>query len=302
MLHTLPPDSAGNSRYSWEFDLHSAAANVAKPLENAVVRGVKGHPREILDALRQEQPDVVLNLCEAPLGRPELESHAAALLEWSGVRFTGCGSETLSLCRRKDRTNALLRDAGVAVSQDVDPERPVFPCVVKPAGEDGSAGIDDNSVCHTAQHLHDALHKLAGPAMVQRFLPGREFAVSLWGRHHADHASIGETTFENGLQLITYEAKWNIESASFRNSPMSYRSEIDEELRARILATARSTWEAVGARHCLRIDIRLDETGSPYVIDVNPNPEISPEVGVCRAVQEAGWRWEDFVRSLVEWA
>src|SRR5215470_15327325 len=68
-----------------------------------------------LQLFERHRPDVVFNLLEAPLGRPDLESHAVALLEWLGVRFTGCGSQTLALCRRKDRVNAVLHDAGIPV-------------------------------------------------------------------------------------------------------------------------------------------------------------------------------------------
>jgi D-alanine-D-alanine ligase-like ATP-grasp enzyme len=52
----------------------------------------------------------------------------------------------------------------------------------------------------------------------------------------------------------------------------------------------------------MRVDLRLDEAGAPRVLDVNPNPELGPGVGICRAVQEAGWTWEQFVRQQVEWA
>ena len=90
---------------------------IAEVLPGADVAKVRGEPREILALLEAHAPDVVFNLCEAPLGRPELEPHVAALLEWAGVRFTGSGSETLALCRRKDRVAAVLAGAGVPVPQ-----------------------------------------------------------------------------------------------------------------------------------------------------------------------------------------
>ena len=68
-------------------------------LDDAVLVGVRGEAHEVLAALHDHRPDVVFNLCEAPLGSPRLEPHAAALLEWLGVRHTGSGSETLALAR-----------------------------------------------------------------------------------------------------------------------------------------------------------------------------------------------------------
>ena len=302
VLHTLPPEAPGPDRLVDEFELSGAAQNIASVLPEAVVHGVRGEVREILTLIEQHPQAVVFNACEAPLGRPDLEAHVAALLEWLGVRFTGCRSETLALCRRKDLASAVLRAVGVPVPATVDLNCPIFPCIVKPAGEDGSACLDHRSVCENAEALHAAVTRMRQAAVVQEFVPGREFAVSLWGNYQPDFVSIGETVFEKGLRLITYAAKWHLESADFANSPMRYNSEIAPELRTAITAAAQGAWRAVGARHAIRVDVRLDTAGHPRVLDVNPNPEISPGVGICRAVQEAGWQWPDFVRELVKWA
>lgn len=266
-------------------------------LPHAVVAGVRGEVREILDVLDSHRPDVVFNACEAPLGRTDREPHAAALLEWLGVRFTGSGSETLALCRRKDLTNAILAAHNVPV-----PRTDVFPCIVKPADEDGSAGIHAASICEDEPAVEHAQAQLPGPAIVQEFLPGREFAVAIWGEREPDYLSIGETRFCNGLRLITYAAKWDLDSADFANSPLDYHMTLDSPLREAIENAARGAWRAVRARGYMRVDIRLDAAGRPFVLDVNPNPELGPGVGICRAAQEAGWTWERFVRQQVEWA
>ncbi len=297
VLHTLPPPSAAPDRDLGEFDLHAAAHGVAQALPDAVVAGVRGEVREILSVLDAHRPDVVFNACEAPLGRTDLEAHAAALFEWLGVRFTGSGSETLSLCRRKDLTNCALAAHGVPV-----PRNGVFPCIVKPADEDGSAGIHAGSICEDPAAVARAKARLTGPAIVQEFLPGREFAVGVWGGREPDYLSIGETRFLNGLRLITYAAKWDLDSADFANSPLAYHTPLDPPLREAIHDAARGAWRAVRARGYLRVDIRLDAAGNPFVLDVNPNPELGRGVGICRAVQEAGWTWERFVRQQVEWA
>jgi D-alanine-D-alanine ligase len=297
VLHTLPPANPSNGRLPDEFELNAAADNVAGALDNAVVAGVRGEVSEIRAIVEAERPDVVFNLCEAPLGRPDLEPHVAALFEWMGVKFTGSGSETLALCRNKPRINAVLAAQGIAV-----PRSGVLPAIVKPAAEDGSAGIDRRSICEDDAAVERARARLPGPAVVQEFVEGREFAVSLWGGASPDHLSIGETLFRNGLRLITYAAKWQPGTADFVDSPLDYRSELDPALRERVEDTARGAWLASGARGYLRVDIRCNAKGIPLVLDVNPNAELGPEVGICRAVQEAGWSWPSFVRRQVEWA
>lgn len=297
ILHTVPPEAVDHRRHVDEFDLDRAVRGIAEVLPEAVVARVRGEPREILAVLDAHAPEVVYNLCEAPLGRSEFEAHVAALLEWAGVRFTGSSSETLALCRRKDRTAAVLAAAGVPV-----PNADGFPCIVKPADEDGSAFIDHDSVCDDPAALVRTRARIPGAVVIEEFLPGREFVVSLWGRIEPDHVSIGETTFREGLRLITYAAKWDIGSADFAASPLSYDIDLETDLRAAIVTAVRGAWRAVGARGYLRVDVRLDAAGAPKVLDVNPNPETAPDVGIYRAVVEAGWTWERFVRAQIAWA
>ncbi len=297
VLYTLSPVAVTpEQRIVDEFDVSEAAREIAEVLPDAMVAGVHGDVREVLALLEQHQPDVVFNVCEAPLGRPDREAHVAALLEWLGVRFTGCGSETLALCRRKDRTNALLVAAGVPV-----PRPGVFPCIVKPADQDGSAGIDHHSVCADSEAVARVRTRLTGPVVIQEFLPGREFAVSLWGREDPSEVSIGESLFLGGMRVLTYAAKWAPDSADFANTPLVYTPRLDPLLREAVVTVARGAWRAVSARGYLSVDVRLDAAGAPHVLDVNPNPELWPD-GIYRAVNEAGWSWERFVRQQVEWA
>src|SRR5262245_16688128 len=278
VLHTLPPVHMRAGRAANEFDLSTAAEEIARCLPNAAIAAVNGSPAEILAMLDAHRPDVVFNLCEAPLGRPDLEPHVAALFEWRGMRFTGCGSETLALCRRKDRTKAVLSAAGVPV-----PRAGVFPCIVKPIDEDGSAGIESDSVCANAGALAQATARLSGPALVEEFLAGREFVVSLWGRAEPEFMSVGEVIFRNGLRLCTYASKWHLDSADYANAVLDYETTMESSLRESVTAVAQRAWRAVAARGYLRLDVRLDETGLPRVLDVNPNADVSPEMGMHRA-------------------
>jgi len=302
VLHTFPPDDVADGRVVDEVALDGAANAIGAAIPGSVVAGTRGGAPELLALLSSHSPDVVFNICEAPLGRTDLEPHAAALFEWLGLRFTGATSTTLALCRRKDLLSPILQERGVAVPARLRRECALFPCIVKPAAEDGSAGLDHDSVCDDAEALARALGRIPGPVVIEEFLPGREFAVSLWGRHDPDNVCVGEMVFLNGLRLITYAAKWHIESADFADSPLYYDSVIEPALRDAIIAAAKGAWYAVGARHLLRVDIRLDRSGRPRVLDVNPNPEISPDVGISRAVREARWEWRDFIHKLVEWA
>ena len=298
VLHTLPPGAAPAGRDAGEFDLSGAAANLADALaSSAVVAGVRGDPRELIGLIETCRPDVVFNACEAPLGRTDLEAHAAALFEWLGVPFTGSGSETLALCRRKDRTKAVLAAQGVPVPA---PDR--FPCIVKPADEDGSAHIDERSICEDAAAVERAVARLPGPALIEEFLPGprvRRFRLGpLRGRAPVDRRD----AFPQRAAADQLCRQMGRRQRRFRQLAARLPQRDRPGIARRARGAASGAWSAVGARGYLRVDIRLDARGNPRVLDVNPNPEIGPGVGICRAVEEAGWSFARFVRQQVEWA
>ena len=296
ILHTVPPAITPDDRCSYEFELEESANGIRAVLPDAIAMGVRGEPSEIIAAVNQVRPDVIFNLCEAPLGEPRLESHAAALFEWLGVPFTGSGSEALALCRRKDLVRAVLGAAGVPI-----PRADVFPCIVKPADEDGSAGIYTDSVCRNAVELARAIERVKGPALREEFLPGREFAVSLWGRTEPEYAAVGEIIYEGGVQLLTYEGKWDINSYDYLNTPLVY-GEVDPELHDSLVDVAKRAWRATGLRGYASLDLRLNSEGTPCVLDVNPNPALNPGVRIYRAAEESGWTWKQFVEQQIVWA
>jgi D-alanine-D-alanine ligase len=297
VLHTLPPEQAGSNRWEWEFDLREMAEEVAAELPGATIAAVHGEPAEILDVITRAAPEVVFNLCEAPRANPRLEPHAAMLFEWLGIPFTGSRSDTLALCRRKDLAKCVLAASGVRV-----PRAGVFPCIVKPLDEDGSVGIHSGSVCADAAEAAVMSARLDGPALVEEFIQGREFVVSLWGDGEPEWQAVGEVLFSDGVRLVTYEGKWDMESHGYVNAPLVMDRILDAEIEARLVDVAKRTWRATGMRGYGTVDLRLDDCGAPCVIDVNPNAALNSEGRVHRAVEHAGWTWTRFVRQQVEWA
>ncbi len=297
ILHTLPPERAGQGRWEWEFDLHATAEEIAAGLPDAVIAGVHGQPAEMIAAIARVRPDVVFNLCEAPLCDPRREAHAAMLFEWLRVPFTGSRSDTLALCRRKDLTKIVLAAAGIRV-----PRAGVYPCIVKPLDEDGSAGIDRDSVCDNDRQAAAVIARAAGPMIVEEFLPGREFVVSMWGPGEPECLVVGEIAFSGGSTIITYEGKWDMESDAYVNAPLVLHGRLDAVLEGRLMDVAKRVWRATGLRGYGTVDLRLDEHGVPCVIDVNPNAALNAEGRVCRAAEKAGWAWAEFLRRQVEWA
>jgi D-alanine-D-alanine ligase-like ATP-grasp enzyme len=302
VLHSSPQEIKDARLPLEQFDQRVAAMHVASVFGDSVSCSVRGEVREILELIDAHKPDVVFNLRTAPFGRLDLMGHVVALLEWMGIRFAGNRSGTLQLSSRKSLLNAVLRGAGIPVPAKLTLAEPFFPCIVRSDARRASAGLTRESVCEDAEALARAVARLDAPALIQEFLPGREFSVGLWGRSDPEDSAIGETVFQQGLRLMTHDAKWNPESEDFANAPAYYDSDIAPALRESVLAVARGAWKAVGARHAAIVDVRLDRDGRPRVIDLDPSPEFAPGTGISLAVEETGGDWYELVRKLVDWA
>src|SRR5262249_22853829 len=153
---TLPldhPDAAS------EHSVVEIAQNATKILEQdggfrTTLFPFKQDPRHLWSELKRRKPDVVFNLFEGNPDQPETEAYVAGLLQWKGIPFTGSPMRTLALARAKHLTKQLLRGAGLPTADFfLVSSLPVINCplewpvIVKPAQQDASVGLAQNSVC-----------------------------------------------------------------------------------------------------------------------------------------------------------
>jgi D-alanine-D-alanine ligase len=256
-----------------------------------------------MDAPAPGPVDLIFNLVEGVGGRAGAEAAFAAAVEATGIPLTGAGSHVLALCLRKDRVNAVLSEAGVSVppwtvvrpGESIGWDR--YPAIVKPVSEDGSVGIDDRSVVSTGEELGAAVARLPGPCLVQAFVDGPELAVGVVG---GAPLPVAEQTFAGGRRLVTYAAKWHAGSRSDRDTPTVCPARIPDPLRSRAVELALRAWRAVGGGGYGRVDLRADTRGRLHVLDVNPNPDLSPGAGLVRMAAAAGWSYAELVRRIVD--
>jgi D-alanine-D-alanine ligase len=274
--------------------------------------------QRLIDGLIELQPDAVFNLFEGLADRPSTEAVVAGILEWFHVSFTGSPSETLALARDKQRTKLMLRGAGLPTAPFFVVEHlPVpkctlkWPVIVKPAMQDASIGIDQSSVVTNREQLEKKVEYVLahyGPVLVEQFIDGREFQVSLIegapderGRCEPLALPLAEIVFNDKSlwPIYSYTAKWAETSNEYLSAPLTVPVIIRPDWLERINDVARRAYRLLNCRDYARVDMRVDASGEPYVLEVNPNPFIN-SLAMSDGLSVVGLCHDRFVADLVE--
>ncbi len=269
---------------------------------------------DFVSAIRCFNPDVIINLCEGAFGKSYLEMNVAATFEIMGIQFTGSPALTLGLCQDKGLTKDILKANGIVtpayrVLEDIsDWRREIdFPLFVKPLREDASLGISKKSFVKNKSELKSQLEYIRSryrqPALVEEYIDGRELNVTILGNSEPSVLPISEISFEftEEPKIVDYSAKWFKESEEYWKTKPICPAKLDTSMERKIEKTALAAYRILHCRDYARVDIRL-RNGVPFVLEVNPNPDISPDAGVARSLNASGISYEEFIRRIVSFA
>src|SRR4051812_24989158 len=305
-------------------DIREIAENIVRILEGSGYEssalGVTGDVGAALVALRERKPAAVFNLCESIQGDNRFESLLPLLLDLEGIAYTGSGPFALSLALRKDKVKEVLRARGVPVPRGLlVSEQPTellplrFPMIVKPVREDASVGVSSASVVHEPGALADRIRHVLShyqqPALVEEYIEGREIYVSLLGRpgQPPEIFPFFEIDFSDmpadRPKIVSFEGKWVEDSVEYKGTRPVRCEGLSPEMRELIANTARAAFDAIELRDYARMDVRLTADGIPYIIDVNPNCDLSDLAGgFSKAARAGGLSYKDVVLRLVKLA
>ncbi len=313
-----PPE--GDLGYAARADVASVAQGIAEALSDQAhevhLVPVDADLVHLRDRLRELSPDCAFNLCESVAGDARLESAVPLILELLGIPFTGSPPQALSSALYKDRVKDKLVAFGVStpkacvMSGPKDPMDLAFPVIVKPVREDGSVGISATSVVHDRRELEERVgfvrDTLRQPCLVEEFVQGRELNVALFGYPTARVLPLSEIDFSKlpaeRPRIVSYEAKWVEGHVDYIGTEPQLHPELPPGVAARVRKAALEAFRALGLRDYGRVDIRLDENNTPYVVDVNPNCDLSQSAGMARAANAVGIDYGALVRLLVRYA
>lgn len=293
-----------------------ALAEMNHTVELMGVHGIEVYAA--LDRIRAWQPDLLFNLCESMDNNSLNEPTFAGLLDLFSIPYTGADLLALASCLHKQRTKDILVAHRVptppyrflvnpATVDDATLEELDYPWFVKLAHEDASLGITAANVVPSASALRERARELMAEyhqaVLAERYIEGREVNVTLLGNgdelavlplYEIDFAAMPA----DRPRIVSYAAKWEASHVDYAGTtPVPLRG-APAALVAEIERVARAAYRSVGLRDYGRVDMRVDAAGTPWVIDVNPNPDISPDAGVTRAAAAAGISYPKLIDSI----
>jgi D-alanine-D-alanine ligase len=301
-------------------DLRTQIRNIARHLRRL------GHTVTILPLaddlfafqrrLRRVNPDVVFNLYDDVVRGALYDMRLAALVRMMGFPMTGCPALALGLTRYKFMAASVLAGAGVPIPANtailetvgaVARHKWEFPIIVQPGQEHGGVGLDRTSVVHSKKALRDKVREILRtykqPALAQRFLPGREFNVGLIGGNRLRVLPLAEVDYSEMPPdippIMSYAAKWIETSEEYQHTRVICPAKVEPELAQRIGQVAMQAFRAVGGRGYGRVDLRLDESNQPFVLEVNCNPCLDEGMGIARSAEKAGIPFPELLQLIL---
>lgn len=276
----------------------------------------------LLETVRDERPDVVMNLIEWFHDDLENETYVPAMFELLNQPYTGNRPLALALCQKKPQAKALLAANGLPVPRGIVVDKggraPAelalkYPLIVKPAFDDASGGIDAGSVVRDRAALDGRVMLVTGdhkmPALVEEFIEGREIHCAVLG---GEPLPLYEMAFKPGgtdnegralPNIITYRAKWDPYSKDYYAMESKCPAPLDPDLAARMQAIAVRAYQVLGCRDYARVDMRLDtQTNEPYILEVNPNPDLADGCAFAQCVRASGRTYAQAVQEIVGFA
>jgi D-alanine-D-alanine ligase len=274
--------------------------------------------QNLIKYLRKNPPDVVFNLIEFYKDDPALEHLIAGIFIIYGIPFTGSKPFTLALCQRKGMTKQILLANNVLTPRYKllnEPRLPKrhglhYPIIVKPAREDASSGVEKGSVVYNLEQLNNRIvqtfKEYDPPVLVEEFIEGRELHVSVLGNDPPEVLPIIEFDFSDlppeHPRIISYDAKWNPLEETYHKVHTICPAKLTKHLEKKVKDAVLKAYKITGCTDYARLDLRLTKEKKVYVLEVNPNPDLTEGVSFMESAENYGLSFGQTLSKIVECA
>lgn len=262
-------------------------------------------------------PDIIFNFVESVEGVASYEYCMAGLFELLGYSYTGNVPSCLGNCLNKSRAKNILGSFGIdsprsfiikksekVTSKDI---KLTYPLILKLLYEDASIGISEFSVVKNfkslIKHLSFLQKTYRQDVIVEEYIEGRELNIAVLGRTVLPISEIIFKGLPDSLpRIVTYDGKWEEGSTYFNYTNPRCPARINKQIKKNVEEIAIAAFDAMNCRDYARVDIRLNKNNKPYVIEVNPNPDISRSSGFARAASAAGIKYTELLFRISQLA
>jgi D-alanine-D-alanine ligase len=280
---------------------------------NVETLAINSNIKTAIKRILNYSPDIIFNFVESVEGNANFEGYIAGVFDLLGIPYTGNGPNCLGNCLSKLRTKQILTSHGIRtpksylaqLNEDLQIDTFIlkFPVIIKLAREDASIGISEFSVVNDFQAMKERLEYLFTlfnqEVLIEEYINGRELNVAILGDLVLPISEIRFDNLPDDLpKIVTYEAKWSPDSVYYKNTIPKCPAVIDEQVKIKIEKMALGAFNALDCRDYARVDIRLNQKNIPYVIEVNPNPDISLDTGFVRSAASAGISYEELLYKV----
>jgi D-alanine-D-alanine ligase len=316
-----PADESSDSK---DLSEHSFASNMLE-IENHLKTfftdvkslAIDKNVNRTIEEITTYNPDAILNFVESVEGITYYEYCIAGLYELLGYQYTGNVPQTLGNCLDKKRAKEILYSNGINTPRAITlaPKEKftkkdvnlTYPLILKLVDEDASIGISENSVVNNyielKKHVAFLTETYNKNLIVEEYIVGRELNCAVLGDNPLPISEIDFTGLPEGLpKIVTYDGKW-IEGSTYYNftKPIC-PAKIDSDTKKKVEEIAKQAYKVLGCRDYARVDVRVSNDGTPYVIEINPNPDVSSDSGFARAAAASGKPYSELLFTITSFA
>jgi D-alanine-D-alanine ligase len=292
-------------------------SSLKKYYENVRSLAIDRNVNETIKKITKYKPDVIFNFVESVEGIASYEYCMAGLFELLGYQYTGNIPSCLGNCLNKSRTKNILRSFGIRTPASITVKKSekitskdiklTYPLILKLLNEDASIGISEFSVVKNFRALNKHLLFLQKTykqdILIEEYIEGRELNVAVIGRTVLPVSEIKYTGLPDNLpKIVTYDGKWMQDSLYFKHTIPECPARLHKRLLKKVEEISLEAFDAMNCRDYARVDLRLDEDDQPFVIEVNPNPDISTDSGFARAAKASGIEYSELLFHISQLA
>lgn len=272
----------------------------------------------LINDIKKNKPDVIFNFVEVYKDDAKLEMNVVGLFELMGVPYTGSPPFALANCQNKVMAKKLLNINGIKtppyfLAAEL-PERIKhelkYPLIVKPAFEDASVGIENESIVFNKAELLDRMEhvfdKFTQPVLIEEFIEGRELNIAIFQDRGTRALPISEIDFtempDHLHNIVSYQAKWDPQHESYHKTIPICPAKLPAKIEKKAKDVAINAFQIMECRDYARVDVRLSPDEEIFVLEVNPNPDLTEGAGFMRSAEADGLSYSEVLTRLINMA